>query len=115
MKSKGSLQLMELLVMILVFAMAAALCLEVFVKSREISLETARRDQGVALGRNAAELLKATGGNVEGAENLAPQDYKIEITRKSSDLEGLARAEIQVFFREELVFSLETGWQEAGS
>ena len=49
MRSKASLQLMELLVMILVFALAAALCLQVFAKASEISQDTARYDQAVIL------------------------------------------------------------------
>ena len=113
MKSKASLQLMEMLVMILVFAMAAALCLEVFAKSREIALDTARRDRAVALGRNAAEVLKAT-GDAERAENLAGEGYEIAISKMPNRQEGLAEAEIQVFFEEELIFILHTGWQEVG-
>lgn len=111
MRSKASLQLMEQLVMILVFAVAAALCLEVFAKSREISLETAHRDRAVALGRNAAELLKAT-GDEEAAENLSRDGYEITVTRKPIRLEGLAEAEIQIFLEEELLFTLNTGWRE---
>ena len=114
MKSKASLQLMEQLVMILVFAVAAALCLQVFARSREISLETARRDQAVALGRNAAELLKATGGDEEAAENLSRDGYCIEVTPQISTQPGLAIAEIRVLFEGELLFRLDTGWQEVG-
>ena len=66
MKQKTSLLLMEQLVMILVFALAAALCLQIFAKADAISQETARRDRAVVLARNAAELLKATGGIVQG-------------------------------------------------
>ena len=112
MKSKASLQLMEQLVMILVFAVAAALCLQVFAKSREISLETAHRDQAVALGRNAAELLKATGGDDEAAENLSRDGYEVLVTPRISTQPGLAIAEIRVLFEGELLFRLDTGWQE---
>ena len=112
MKSKASLQLMEMLVMILVFVLAAALCLEVFAKSREITLQTAHRDQAVALGRNAAEVLKATAGDMEAAENLSRDGWEIQIYRKQNRQKGLAEAEIHVFFKAELFFTLHTGWQE---
>lgn len=112
MKHKASLLLMEQLVMILVFALAAALCLQVFAKAEEISRETARRDQAVVLAQNAAERLKAT-GNPEAAEDLRNEDYRIQIIPRESSVPGLALAEIQVIFGEDLLFSLETGWQEA--
>ena len=57
MRSKASLFLMEQLIMVLVFALAAALCLQVFVRAEEISLESARRDEAVIVARNAAELV----------------------------------------------------------
>ena len=61
MRSKASLFLMEQLVMLLVFALAAALCLGVFVRADRISEETHQRDQAVILACNAAELLKSIG------------------------------------------------------
>lgn len=111
MKHKASLLLMEQLVMILVFAVAAALCLQVFAKAEEISLETARRDQAVILARNAAELLKAT-GNYEAAEALGKEEYRVTVLPEETAVTGMARVEIQIFFEEELLFSLKTGWQE---
>ena len=113
MRSKASLQLMELLVMILVFALAAALCLQVFAKAHEISQETARSDQAVILARNAAEVLKATCGDGQAAQALSREGYGIEILRKPQSLPGLAEAEIQVSYEQQLLFALDTGWQEA--
>ena len=110
MKNKASLLLMEQLVMILVFALAAALCLEAFAKAETISGETVRRDRAVVLARNAAELLKA--GEDTAAENLGRDGYRVDVIPRDSGLPGLAQAEITVYFEEEPVFSLETGWQE---
>ena len=59
MKSKATLVLMEQLVMLLVFALAAALCLNVFARADEISKQTARRDEAVLIAQNAAEILKS--------------------------------------------------------
>ena len=112
MKSKTSLQLMEQLVMILVFSLAAALCLQVFAKSGEISRETARQDQAVILAQNAAEILKATGGDRSAAEALSREDYRITVTPKTSRLPGLGEAEIHVYYEAEMLFALDTGWQE---
>lgn len=113
MKSKASLLLMEQLLMILVFSVAAALCLQVFAKARFLSEETVRRDQSVILARNAAELLKAAGGDTEAAENLGEDGYQVAVIPCPSRYPGLACAEIQVSYEDQVLFSLETGWQEA--
>lgn len=112
MKSKASLLLMEQLVMILVFALAAALCLQVFVKAGEISEETEHLDRAVILARNGAELLKATSGDCAAAEELGRDGYRLKVIPRESRQPGLACAEIVVFFEEAPVFSLKTAWQE---
>ena len=58
MRSKAPLALMEQVVMVLVFALAAVLCLKVFVFSDQASLRNEAVDQAVAQARNAAEALK---------------------------------------------------------
>ena len=112
MKNKTSLLLMEQLVMILVFALAAALCLQAFAQAKVISEETARYDQAVTLARNAAELLKATGGDLQTVQALEERGFSLSVTRQDS-LPGLPMGEIQGFFENTLLLSLETGWQEA--
>ena len=59
MKNKTSLLLMEQLVMVLVFALAAALCLTVFVKADQISRETVRRDEAVLLEAGAKYICRS--------------------------------------------------------
>lgn len=112
MKNKTSLLLMEQLVMVLIFALAAALCLSVFVKADQISRETVRRDEAVLLAQNAAEVLKATSGDVDRAAANETGDYRLEIERIDSQLDLLGQAEIRVWREEELIFTLRTGWQE---
>ena len=112
MKSRASLQLMELLMMVLVFSLAAALCLEVFARAGEISGETERRDRAVALAADAAEILKATDGDLSAAEAVSREGYRVTVIPGRTRQPGLSEAEIQVFFEEELLFSLNTGWQE---
>ena len=112
MKNKTSLVLMEQLVLILVFSLAAALCLQTFSQARNISLETIRLDRAVILAQNGAQLLKATDGDAEKAESLSTDDYRVIVRDLPETTPGLGRAEIQVFFEETLLFSLETGWQE---
>jgi hypothetical protein len=111
-KQKTSLLLMEQLVMSLVFALAAALCLQVFAKSVEISETTDRRDRALTLASNAAEMLKATNGDTSAAENLSRDGYRVAIISREQTQPGLAVAVIEVYFEENLILSLETGWLE---
>ena len=52
MKNKTSLAMMELLVMVLVFALAAALCLGIFAKTDKMSQQTELRDGAVLMAQN---------------------------------------------------------------
>ena len=71
MKSKAPLLLMEQMVMLLVFALAAALCLQAFVKSDGLSGDSQDRDRAVTLCQNAAEVVRHSGGNFnKAAETL---------------------------------------------
>ena len=65
MKSKAPLALMEQLVMLLVFALAAALCLQAFVLSDQMSGRCEERDRAVTAVQNAAEALKSCGGDLD--------------------------------------------------
>ena len=63
--------LMEQVLMLLVFAVAAAFCVQAFALSRDMSLEAAGLDSALAEAQNAAELLKSSGGTAgEGLELL---------------------------------------------
>lgn len=65
MKNKAPLALMEQLVMILVFALTAALCLQIFVVSNTLSVDGEVRSGAVAAVQNAAESLKICSGSFE--------------------------------------------------
>ena len=112
MRSKASLSLMELLVMILVFALAAALCMQVFVHAQEISLETARRDEAVVLAQNGAELLKAGAAADEIESILSGEAYTVQIRELSLEIPGFAQSEVTVSYEDEVLFSLTVGYQE---
>lgn len=137
MRSKTPLALMEQVVMILVFALAAALCLQIFVFSDQISRRNEEIDGAVLLAQNTAETVKRCGG-IEGAaeilggeieqmmwssyyhEDLTPALdresawYHVDTLPENSGVEGLGQAHIAVFrFDEsEALFSLTVAWQE---
>lgn len=63
MRSKAPLALMEQLVMVLVFALAAALCVQAFALSSRLSQRNEARDHALLQAQNAAETLKSLGGD----------------------------------------------------
>lgn len=64
MSRKAPIALIEQTVMILIFALAAALCLRVFAWSDLRSVRNDARDQAVLIAQTAAETLKAEGGDM---------------------------------------------------
>ena len=137
MRSKACLALLEPMVMVLVFALAAALCLRAFALSDRLSRESERRDRAVLLAQNAAELCKAGGGDwtlleqklggearPEGwralcGETLRPAatpeeaSFVVEVRPERAEAEGLGRATVIVFAADGAeLFRLPVAWQE---
>ncbi len=67
MKQKASLVMLEQAVMLLVFALAAALCLRVFAWSETASRKSEARDEAMLQAQNAAELVSHFDGDLEAA------------------------------------------------
>ncbi len=65
MKSKAPLLLMEQVIMVLVFALAAALCLRVFAWAQLTARDNAQRDRALVCVQNAAQTLKGCAGDYE--------------------------------------------------
>lgn len=91
MKSKAPLVMMEQIVMVLVFALAAALCLQTFVLSGKISKMTEAKKRAAVEAQNAAEAMK----NGDAVSNrLYTGDW--QITREESAAEYI----MTVFYEE---------------
>lgn len=110
MKNRAFLVLMEQLVMVLVFSIAAAVCMGLFVRAGQAAEDTARLGDAVLLAQNTAQTLKASGGTEAGP--LEHEDYRVEILPAEEKVPGLGAAVIQVFYRDTCLYALETGWQE---
>ncbi len=63
MKNKSVLTLIELTVMFLVFALAAAICIQAFAQADRISKTSAARDNAIAEAQNVAERLQQYAGD----------------------------------------------------
>ena len=75
MRNKAPLALMEQLIMVLVFALAAALCLQVFIFSDRVSRRNEAVDRAVLEAQNAAESLKSVRGDFALAAELHGGSY----------------------------------------
>lgn len=128
MKNRTSLVLMEQLIMILVFALTAAVCLQAFVQADQLSRETALRDQAIVCAQNGAETLKACGGSLEEAARLLGggvsgatltvhyEKLYLEIQVLPARQPGLGTAEVNAAESEtgQILCTLKVGWQEVG-
>ena len=110
MKSRASLVLMEQLIMILVFALAAALCLQVFAKADTIAQQTACQDEALRIAQNAAETLKHTCGN--GQISVENDHFFLEIRQEETEIPNFSKATVSVSCDCGAAFTLTTGWQE---
>lgn len=137
MKSKAPLSLMEQLIMLLVFSLAAALCLQVFVWSSQMSRRCDARNQAELRIQNAAEILKASRGDLSQCEAVlggSVRDegweiyydakwketsseqsvYQLAIRPITSDLPLLGSAQIYAIRESDDILSAVTvSWQEA--
>ena len=129
MKSKTPLALMEQLVMVLVFALAAALCVSCFVTADRLSRRNTVRDEAVIAAQNAAETIKGCRGDYEQAaavlngtlrhgslELSGEEGFYIVVTPVDSGDPLLGRANVEAYAATdgEELFVLTVSWQEVG-
>lgn len=144
MKSKAPLSLMEQMIMILVFSLASALCLKVFVESDRVSRFCETRDRASLAAQSAAEVICSSTDNFEGAFSFAAEKlgghftsdlmwieydenwqvspygkYRLEARNVHSDIPGLQKALILITdsssSENTTIFELEIAWQEVDS
>ena len=91
-ESKDPLVLMEQVIMVLVFALAAALCIQAFALARTNSLRITERDHAMNISQTLAETVKAYAG-----------DQKEVCKELGGRIEG-----------KQLVFYYDSDWKEIG-
>ena len=125
MKNKSPLMLMEQILMVLVFALAAAFCLRAFILSETLSVRNQLESDAALLAQNAAETLKGCGGDFEEAAALlgghwdgeswtmSEDGFTLTVKREESAVAGLGKAQVDVASAEgEHLFALPVAWQE---
>ena len=125
MRNKAPLALLEQILMLLIFALAAVICLRVFLWSDDTSRHSARRDEALIHAQTVAETVKAHGGDFtaaaaalhgtveNGALVIDGEDYTLRAERQAPT-PYLGRAEIMVESDGETLFTLPIAWQEVG-
>ena len=138
MKNKAPLSLMEQFVMLLVFALSAVLCLQIYVLSGQISRRCEVRGEAVTMVQNTAEAVKYCKGDPslyarilggcadagqwhigydENWEEVPPEQacYHILIHRQPTELPTLARATVSARTQtNDELFCVTVSWQEVG-
>lgn len=136
MRSKAPLALIEQVVMLLVFALAAVVCLWAFVWADAQSKETADRDQALIQAQSAAEVLKHCdgdcvaaaadfGGTWDGGVWTIQYDddwqqteregtYLLQVSHEESGSDYLGLAAVEVFQEQKRLAELDVAWQEVG-
>lgn len=123
MKNRASLALMELCVMLLVLALAAALCLRIFVWADQRAKESEARDLAVVQMQTVAEKIKAMGSAEAAAKAMGAakipdgwcivtENYEIRITAMDDREENLGTARLEAVYRDQVMVSFSVCWQE---
>ena len=136
MRSKTPLALMEQVIMVLVFALAAALCMRAFVLADSTSRACEERDRALPAVQTVAEALKLCRGDCAEAERMAEaalknvdvvlchsdgvdvssDDFCITIRPVESGQELMGCAEVAaVNAKGEEILTLTVAWQEVDS
>lgn len=68
--SRSSLFLMELLISILFFSLASAVCIQLFAKSHTLGQDTVNQNNAIVQAQNLAESWLATGGDLQDTRRL---------------------------------------------
>jgi len=109
MASGSGLFLIELMIGIMIFAIAAAVCLKIFVTADQTAMESRELNRAVITAQNSAEIFKAAGGDLEETARLHGEgftgdnvftllttDYIVEITKDSIRRNGLIEGTVTV-------------------
>lgn len=127
-RSKAPLALMEQIIMILVFALASAVCLQAFVYSDQLSRTDEQRQNAMAKASQVTEYCKANHGDLEKAGEILgadvtedslkiryPKDGMILSLRLTEQTDYLQKAVISVTSLEgEEIYNMDIAYQIGG-
>lgn len=124
MSRRQILGLIEMAVMLVVFALAAALCLRIFAWADRRAEEIGRKDEALVQMQNAAEVLrhydgdfaaaaKHYGGNWDGSRWIIPWgELQIILRPEDTGVPYLGGARVEAMCRGECLEAFSLRWQE---
>lgn len=127
-RSKAPLALMEQIIMILVFALTAAVCLQAFVYSNNLSEDGDRENLAAAHAQEVVEYCKMSAGDLaqvqsrlsgeqteNGLEVYYEEDRMTVLLEIAEQNEWLAKARVSVQDdAHQEIFAMDTAWQRGG-
>lgn len=72
-KSRTSLVLMELIITILFFSLASAVCVQLFVRAHLTAKETNKLNHAINIAQNVAEIMNGTDGSLKSIKDCYPE------------------------------------------
>lgn len=126
MKNKAGLALIEQVIMLLVLAVAAAICIQVFIQAHLTAKQNHLEDLAMQQVQNVAENLKATGDLEQTARNLEGsikngvltvkfEDFTVTAAPVQSEDPLLGKAKVMACDGETIIAELHICWQEVGA
>lgn len=124
-RSKAPLALMEQVIMVLVFALAAAICVQAFVMARSMSIRSKTRDRAIEMCQSAAEQYKAE--HLEKVPETVCYDkmwrtceknftYRMEFLTDENNAYGISgRLVVTDVKKKRVVCQLKVAWQKEGA
>ena len=127
-RSKAPLALMEQIIMILVFALTAAVCLQAFVYSNNLSEEGDKENLAASHAQEVVETCKMYSGDLDqvqlklsgertenGIRVFYEEDHMTVVLEITEQNDWLARAKVSVQDeKDQEIFSVDTAWQRGG-
>ncbi len=115
MKKRLTLVLTELAIMLLVAAVASAICLSAFAKARSISKENALRDRAYTQMQSMAELFKHHGGDINAVASAYGRSAQDILTVEQDDITlTLTVTEWEGYIAEGVIVAASTDGEEIG-
>jgi len=124
MKNKAPLALIEQVIMLLVLAVAATVCLQVFAQAHHKAHHNTLQDQSLQQLENTAQVLKHTkgdldrlclelgGSHTDGQWILDTEAYTLTAVLIEDNTPLLGTAELSAVTQEGVISSLSVSWQE---
>ena len=127
-RSKAPLALMEQIIMILVFALTAAVCLQAFVYSNQLSVKGDQENLAASHAQEVVEHCKTMSGDLDQVQSQLSgeragdsltvayeKDHMTVVLKITEKTDWLAKAKVRVLDEKgQEIYSVDTAWERGG-